>query len=114
MIPESGRPAGEGIGYPLHYSWAPLVAQLVKNPLATRIDLHSIPGLRKSPEVKGYPLQYYGLENSMECPWGCKESDTTERVAFSLSIFYVLLARTEPLVKIKTNNSFKSQTKTLT
>ena len=31
MIPGSGRPAGEGIGYPLLYSWASLVAQLVKN-----------------------------------------------------------------------------------
>jgi len=29
-----GRFAGEGIGYPLQYSWASLVAQLVKNPLA--------------------------------------------------------------------------------
>ena len=29
-----GRSAGEGIGYPLQYSWASLVAQLVKNPLA--------------------------------------------------------------------------------
>ena len=31
-IPGSGRSAGEGIGYPLQYSWASLVAQLVKNP----------------------------------------------------------------------------------
>ena len=31
MIPESGRSAGEGIGYPLQYSWASLVAQVVKN-----------------------------------------------------------------------------------
>ena len=31
MIPGSGRSAGEGIGYPLQYSWASLVAQLVKN-----------------------------------------------------------------------------------
>ena len=30
-IPGSGRPAAEGIGYPLQYSWASLVAQLVKN-----------------------------------------------------------------------------------
>ena len=30
-IPGLGRSAGEGIGYPLHYSWASLVAQLVKN-----------------------------------------------------------------------------------
>ena len=30
-IPGSGRSAGEGIGYPLQYSWASFVAQLVKN-----------------------------------------------------------------------------------
>ena len=30
-IPGSGRSAGEGIGYPLQYSWASLVAQLVNN-----------------------------------------------------------------------------------
>ena len=30
-IPESGRSAGEGIGYTLQHSWASLVAQLVKN-----------------------------------------------------------------------------------
>ena len=34
MIPGSGRSPGEGIGYPLQYSWASLVAQLVKNPPA--------------------------------------------------------------------------------
>ena len=34
-IPGSGRPTGERIGYPLQYSWASLVAQLVKkNPPA--------------------------------------------------------------------------------
>ena len=31
QIPWSGRSPGEGIGYPLQYSWASLVAQLVKN-----------------------------------------------------------------------------------
>ena len=35
-IPVSGRPAGEGIGYPVQYSWAFLVAQLVKNLPAIR------------------------------------------------------------------------------
>ena len=30
LIPGSGRSPGEGIGYPLQYSWASLVAQLVK------------------------------------------------------------------------------------
>ena len=34
LIPGSGRSAGEGIVYPLQYSWASLVAQLVKNPPA--------------------------------------------------------------------------------
>jgi len=34
LIPGSGKSAGEGIGYPLQYSWASLVAQLVKNPPA--------------------------------------------------------------------------------
>ena len=31
LIPGLGRSAGEGVGYPLQYSWASLVAQLVKN-----------------------------------------------------------------------------------
>ena len=31
-IPGLGRSAGEGIGYPLQYSWASFVGQLVKNP----------------------------------------------------------------------------------
>ena len=40
--------------------WASLAAQLVKNLL--------VPGLGRSPEKgKGYPLQYSGLENSMDC-----------------------------------------------
>ena len=31
-------------------------------------DLGSIPGLRRGPgEGKSYPLQYSGLENSMDC-----------------------------------------------
>ena len=34
LIPGLGRSAGEGIGYPLQYSWASLVAQPVKNPPA--------------------------------------------------------------------------------
>ena len=37
-------------------------------------DLGSIPGLgRSSVEGKGYPLQYSGLENSMDSPWGHEE-----------------------------------------
>ena len=36
LIPGLGRSTGEGIGYSLQYSWASLVAQLIKNPLAMR------------------------------------------------------------------------------
>ena len=36
LIPGSGRSPEEGIGCPLQYSWASLVAQTVKNPLAMR------------------------------------------------------------------------------
>ena len=36
LIPGSGISPGERKGYPLQYSWASLVAQLVKNPPAMR------------------------------------------------------------------------------
>ena len=149
MIPGSGRSPGEGIGYPLQYSWASLAAQKVKNPpamwetwvrslsradpleegmathssiLAWRItwteepgrlqfmglritnakyifcfpgssagkesacnegDLGLIPALGRSPgEGNSYPLQYSGLENSMEySPLGFKEWDMAERLS---------------------------------
>ena len=71
-IPAWGRSAGKGIGYPLQYSWASVVAQLVKNLPAMREsarnegDPGSIPGLGRSlGEGTSYPLQYSGLENSM-------------------------------------------------
>jgi len=35
-IPGSARSPGEGISYPLQYSWASLVAQSVKNPPAVQ------------------------------------------------------------------------------
>ena len=70
LIPGLGRSAKEGIGYPLQYSWASLVAQgnLDKESACNAGDLCLIPGLGRSPgEGKSYPLQYYGLENSMDC-----------------------------------------------
>ena len=68
MIPRLGRSPGEGIGYPLQYSWASLVAQAGKESAGNVGDLGLIPGLGRSPgEGKGYPLQYSGLENSTDC-----------------------------------------------
>ena len=69
-IPGSGRSAGESIGYPFQYSWASIVAQLIKNLPAMQetwiqsLDWEDFPWRR---EGKGYPLQYFGLENSMDC-----------------------------------------------
>ena len=82
-IPGWGRSAGEGIGYPLQYSWASLVAQLIagKESTCNAGDLGLIPGLGRSPgEEKGYPLQefWFGEFHGLYSSWGCKESDTTE------------------------------------
>ena len=53
------------MGYPLQYSWASLVAQLVKNPPAVwETWVGKIPWRR---ERLPYPLHYSGLENSMDC-----------------------------------------------
>ena len=51
-------------------------------------DLGLIPELGRPPgEGKGYPLQYSGLENPMDCiVHGVAESDTTEQL--SLSFIY--------------------------
>ena len=49
MIPGLGRSSGEGIGYPLQYSWASLVAQLVKNLPEMQVTWVRSPGLGRSP-----------------------------------------------------------------
>ena len=80
MIPESGRSAGEGIGYPLQYSWASLVAQLVKNPPAMWetwvLSLGWEYPLEKGKATHSSILawRFHGLYS----PWGCKELDTIE------------------------------------
>ena len=55
-------------------------------------DLGSIPGLGRSPgEVKGYPHQYFGLENShgLYSPWGHKELDRTEKLSLHFTLVHV-------------------------
>ena len=49
-IPGSGRSTGEGIGYPLQYSWTSLVAQLVKN----------------QPAVQETPVRFLGQEDPLK------------------------------------------------
>ena len=80
-IPESGRSAGEGIGLPTHvflgFPGGSAGKETTCN-VGDMGDLGSIPGLGRSPgEGKGYPLQYSGLENSMDCiVHGVAESQT--------------------------------------
>ena len=54
-------------------------------------DLGLIPGLgRSSGEEKGYPLQYSGLENSMDySPQVHKELDTTEQLSLFTHFFEI-------------------------
>ena len=64
MIPRLGSSPGEGIGYPLQYSWASLMAPAKAGDVR---DADSIPGLGRSPGGRnGKPLQYSYLENSMD------------------------------------------------
>ena len=55
-------------------------------------NLGSIPGLgRSSGEGKGYPLQYSGLENSIDYSLrSCKESYMTEQLSLSLQVTLVV------------------------
>ena len=67
-ISGSGRPAGEGISYPLQYSWASLVAQLVKNsPAMQETWVQSLGWEDLLEKGKASILQYSGLENSTDC-----------------------------------------------
>ena len=49
MIPGSGRSTGEGIGYPIQYSWASRCGSAGKEPACNAGDLGLIPGLGKIP-----------------------------------------------------------------
>ena len=77
-IPGLGRSTGEGIGYPLQYSWASLVAQLVKNPPAIQETWVWSLGWKDSlGEGKGYLLQCSDVENPMDCiVYGVTKSQT--------------------------------------
>ena len=93
-IPGSGSSPGEGIGYPLQYSRASLVAQMVKNLPAMREAWVWFLGLGISLGVGlGKLLQYSCLENPHGqkslaglSPWDQKELDTTEQLSIAQHI----------------------------
>ena len=86
-IPGSGRPTGEGIGCPLQYSWATLVAQLVRIHLQCR-EPGSDPSVgniscrrERLPSPGCWPGEFQRLYS----PWDLKELDNTKRLSLSLS-----------------------------
>ena len=94
-IPRLGRSTREGIGYSLQYTWASLVAQLVKNlPTVQEIWVQSLGWedllvKRKATHssILAWRIEYHGLQSM-----GCEEFDMTE--SLSLSLYIILLART--------------------
>ena len=82
-VPGTGRFSGEGIGYLFQYSWTSLVAELVKNPPAVRETwvrswIGKIPWRR---ERLPTPVFWSREFHELYSPWGCKESDMTERLS---------------------------------
>ena len=85
-IPGLGRSTGEEIGYPLQYSWASLLAQLVKNPPSMQETwVGRIPWRRERlPTPVLWPGEFHGLYS----PWGRKKSNTTERLSLCTLSFW--------------------------
>ena len=83
-IPEVGRASGEGMGYPFQYSWASLVAQLVKN----------LPALRETwIRSLGWedPLEKGKATHSSILAWripGTSQSMGSQRVRYLLNNFF--------------------------
>ena len=67
LIPGLDRSPGEGIGYPLQYSWASLMTQTVKNlPAMWETWVQSLGQEDPLEKANGNPLQYSCLENSRD------------------------------------------------
>ena len=68
LIPGSGRSPGRMDRLPTPVFWGMPGGSAGTESTCNVGDLSSVPGLGRSPgEGKGYPLQYYGLENSTDC-----------------------------------------------
>ena len=102
-IPGLGRSLGEGLEYPLQYSWASLVAQMVKNLLAMAGDLGLIPGLGRSPGGGHSNSCLENLHGQRSLvgysPRGHKELDMTERLSTSiyLPIYQIISMHPSPI-----------------
>ena len=74
-IPGLGSSPGEGIGYLHQYSWASLVAQLVKNPPAMLETL--VRFLGQEDPLENVKATHASIQ-AWRIPWGLKELDTTK------------------------------------
>ena len=87
-IPGSGRSSGEGKRYPLQYSWASLVVQLVKNPPAMPETWVQSLGWEDPPE-KGKATHSSIL--SWKIPWA-EQSMGLQRVRHNWATFTFFLS----------------------
>ena len=87
LIPGLVRSAGERVGYPFQYSWASLMAQLVKNPPAMQETWVWSLGW-EDPLEKGTvahsSLLTWRIPWTIYSPWGRKELDETGQLSLSL------------------------------
>ena len=89
-IPGWGRSTRAGIGYPLQYSWSSLMAQLVKNPpVMWETWVRTLAW--EDPLEKGKATHSSTLACRIPCPWGHKESDTTEQLTHFHTLHFQLL-----------------------
>ena len=91
LIPGLGRSPGweEGIVYPLQYFWASFGVQLVKNPPAmweTCVRSLGWEDLLEKGKATHSSILAWRIQGLYR-PWGHKESDVTEQLSLSLSLF---------------------------
>ena len=93
-IPGSGRSPGEGVGYPLQYSWASLMVQMVTNPPSKRHGfdpwVRKILWTRKWQPTPVFLPWKICRQRSLAgySPWGHKDLDMTEELNSNNSIAY--------------------------
>ena len=86
-VPGLGWSTGEGICYPLQYSWASPVAQLIKN-----LPLMQETWVGKILWRKGWlptPVFWPGGFHGVYSPWGCRVGH--DRVSFASTFYYRVL-----------------------
>ena len=85
------RSTGEGINYPLQYSWASLMAKQVKNPLSMRETwVQSLDwedplekGTATHSSILAWRIPWTEEPGRLCSPLGCKELDETEQLSLS-------------------------------